>query len=198
MLCEVCTTYFASSILFLKDVVNILALSMPQMFSLSQFNKLSKALCLTSLIALVSASHLNNFSPKLANYSSTCRCIPGDACWPTASQWRSLNESINGRLIQTIPPGHVCHDPTYNATACAALQTVWPEPQTHYSIPASVMLPYFQNGSCTPFTAEAQTCELGYLADYSINVSSSADVIAGLAFAKKNNVRITIKNTGHE
>ena len=64
--------------------------------------------------------------------------------------------------------------------------------------PAEIANPYFQNQSCDPFTPESKPCELGNLASYSINVTSANDVIAGVKFAKENNIRLSIKNTGHE
>ena len=33
---------------------------------------------------------------------------------------------------------------------------------------------------------------------YSINVSQASDAVAGLQFAEQNNIRLVIKNTGHE
>jgi hypothetical protein len=58
--------------------------------------------------------------------------------------------------------------------------------------------PYWQNQTCDPYTPPSLPCTLGNYASYSINVSGAADVIAGLQFAAQNNVRIAIKNTGHE
>ena len=60
------------------------------------------------------------------------------------------------------------------------------------------MNPYFQNYTCVPFTPTSQPCELGNYASYSINVTEAHDVIAGIRFARENNVRLVIKNTGHE
>lgn len=60
------------------------------------------------------------------------------------------------------------------------------------------MNPYTQNYSCVPFTPSFQPCELGNYASYSINVTGADDVIAGIKFARKNNIRLVIKNTGHE
>ena len=62
--------------------------------------------------------------------SSSCLCIPGDACWPSTQEWIGLNSTIGGRLIPTVPLAHVCHDPTFDAAACTALQAVWTLPQT--------------------------------------------------------------------
>jgi hypothetical protein len=60
------------------------------------------------------------------------------------------------------------------------------------------MMPWFQNGTCDPFHAESTPCTLGNLVEFSINVTSARDAIAGLKFAQEKNIRLAIKNTGHE
>lgn len=64
--------------------------------------------------------------------------------------------------------------------------------------PAEIMTPLFQNQSCDPFTPRTQECVLGNHVSYSINVLSAADAQAGIEFAKKHNIRLVVKNTGHE
>ncbi|KAI0973506.1 FAD binding domain protein [Xylaria arbuscula] len=136
----------------------------------------SFSLQLLSLVLVSSA-------PALAgDSSSTCRCIPGDKCWPSSQKWSQLNATVHGRLIAASPSARICHEPNYNQTACAALGDMWELPQTH----------------CNPFTDPASVCTVGNYVDYTINVSSAADVAAGLNFAQKNNIRIVIKNTGHD
>jgi hypothetical protein len=65
-----------------------------------------------------------------------------------------------------------------------------------FSSSSSVMAPYFQ--SCDPYTSKTTPCTLGDYIDYSINVTSAEDVVAGLKFAQENNIRLVIRNTGHE
>ncbi len=60
------------------------------------------------------------------------------------------------------------------------------------------MSPYWMNNSCDPFFGPSGACTLGNLASYAINVASAQDVIAGVCFASSNNIRLTIKNTGHD
>lgn len=60
------------------------------------------------------------------------------------------------------------------------------------------MNPYFQNQSCDPFTSAQRPCELGNYVSYSIAVSGTQDVVAGIQFTRESNVRLVIKNTGHE
>jgi hypothetical protein len=63
---------------------------------------------------------------------------------------------------------------------------------------SSIMQTYFANDSCDPFSAESSPCLMGNYVEYAVNVSSANDVIAAINFAKKNNIRFVIRNTGHE
>lgn len=58
--------------------------------------------------------------------------------------------------------------------------------------------PYFQNQYCDPYTPRDTPCELGNYPAYFIDVSSADDIVAGIEFAAENNIRLTVKNTGHE
>ena len=57
------------------------------------------------------------------------------------------------------------------------------------------MSPYWHNQSYDPFMARAT---LGNYVSYLIKVRGADDIKAGIDFAKKYNVRLVIKNTGHE
>ncbi|KAK1766009.1 hypothetical protein QBC33DRAFT_123457 [Phialemonium atrogriseum] len=130
-----------------------------------------------------------------------CRSLPGDAGWPTVADWDNLNHTVGGRLIATIPEASVCHTEPYhnhNATACAALKPLWDFPQAHFAPPAEFGSGWFQNGSCDPFTPALKLCELGNYVSYAINVTGVDDVVAGISFSKKKNIRLVIKNTGHD
>ncbi|ORY11333.1 putative isoamyl alcohol oxidase [Clohesyomyces aquaticus] len=130
--------------------------------------------------------------------SPSCRFLPGDSQWPSTSEWEKLNASVSGRLIATIPFGSVCHDPTYNESACQILQQGWSFPHTHFDNPSAFIAAYQQNASCNPYTPRSQPCRLDNYVSYVINVSSAADAAAGIRFARDKNVRLVIKNTGHD
>lgn len=57
---------------------------------------------------------------------------------------------------------------------------------------------YFQNNSCSPFLAPGGTCTLGNLAQYAIDVKDASSVLAGIQFARTKNIRLIVKNTGHD
>ncbi|KAI0603272.1 FAD-binding domain-containing protein [Biscogniauxia sp. FL1348] len=137
---------------------------------------------------------------KKARNESTvsCRYIPGDDGWPAPALWNQLNKTVDGRLIATNPIAHVCHGDSYSEAECSELADQWDVPALMTSLPAEILAPWFQNQTCVPFTPVSTPCELGNYASYSINVSSTDDIAAGLAFAQENNIRLVIKNSGHD
>lgn len=137
----------------------------------------------------------------------TCRCYPGDLCWPTVLEWEAFNETIGGRLVATTPLAAVCHydDFTaYDADACAALVDEWPLPETHYLSSSSPMAPFWSNNTCSPYSTPSAPCSSAGLVQYAVNVSaesleaSIADYRATLDFISKRNIRLVIRNTGHD
>ncbi|KAK8218771.1 hypothetical protein IWZ01DRAFT_463799 [Phyllosticta capitalensis] len=140
----------------------------------------------------------NTFGTPSLTSGPSCRCMPGDACWPSTQDWNQLNKTVEGRLMLNVPLAHVCHDPFYNQEECEYLKEQWILSPVHETSSTSVMAPWFQNASCDPFTPRQQPCELGNYPIYSINVSSAHDVAAGLSFAREMNIRLVVRNTGHD
>ncbi|KAM3553744.1 hypothetical protein ARSEF4850_006774 [Beauveria asiatica] len=130
--------------------------------------------------------------------SPRCRYLPQDSHWPSFESWNRLNVSVQGRLLAGKPLAHVCHGSGYDAAACTDLANHWTEQAPYFSDPVNIMSPYWANNSCTPFTSPSAPCLQGNYASYAINVSNADDVVAGLQFAKKSNIRLQVKNTGHD
>ena len=57
--------------------------------------------------------------------NKTCKCFPGDACWPSEQEWSNFNSTVGGRLIKTVPLGSPCHYPDYDPALCEVLQSEW-------------------------------------------------------------------------
>ncbi|KAI2470764.1 FAD-binding domain-containing protein [Annulohypoxylon bovei var. microspora] len=127
-----------------------------------------------------------------------CKYLPGDVNWPSQDEWTTLNSTVHGRLIATVPLGSPCHDPTYDEELCASLQEQWLYSGIHLESSSSVMAPLFANQSCDPWQPQNKSCTLGNYVSYAVNVSGSDDVIAALKFAEEKNVRFVIRNTGHD
>ena len=156
---------------------------------------------LSTLLTLTSAVRIqaNSIALKDESSAASCRYLPGDAGWPNAEDWAQLNSSVSGRLIATTPPSaYVCHDPTYDETACAQLRERWDYPEAHFDDPSAFMSAYHQNASCDPYTPQSSPCLQGNYVEYAINVTTPEDAIAGVKFAEEKNIRLVVKNTGHE
>jgi hypothetical protein len=58
-----------------------------------------------------------------------CKNIPGDPDWPSQQQWASLNKTVGGKLIKTVPLASVCHSEgtfaRFNESACDTLKGQW-------------------------------------------------------------------------
>ena len=177
---------------------------------------LKQSLCLLA-IALAAQS-----TPTDKANGNACRFMPTDPQWPSAKTWNALNKTVHGQLIATVPIAAPCHDstapkgglsrdwPKYDQQKCTELQERWLEPELQYVLqhitilhtptddhsdadPTSIMAPFFLgNSTCNPFQPRAAACNIGVYSQYTINVTSSADVAAGLKFAEANNIRLVI------
>ncbi|KAI0172765.1 6-hydroxy-D-nicotine oxidase [Hypoxylon sp. FL1284] len=63
---------------------------------------------------------------------------------------------------------------------------------------SSVQAPIFANASCDPFTSKSSPCLLGNYVDYAVQVTGSKDIAATIRFADERNIRLVIRNTGHD
>ncbi|KAI8267230.1 FAD binding domain protein [Colletotrichum sp. SAR11_239] len=141
--------------------------------------------------------------------ANTCKCTPSDTCWPSLSEWESFNQTISGKLIRTVPLASVCYksEPNYNEDSCNTVLSNWTTWALHSSDPASVPSspslkgcePIYPNGTSINGDPDAGSkgCSLGALPPYVVNASDSGDIQRALAFAKDRNLRLAIKNTGH-
>lgn len=60
------------------------------------------------------------------------------------------------------------------------------------------MAPFFANQSCDPFQPVEKPCTLGNYVRYAVDASGPEDVAATIIFAKQHNIRLVIRNTGHD
>lgn len=75
-------------------------------------------------LGLAATAAAKSIFPRVTS-NSTCKKLPGDADWPSSSVWASLNTTVEGRLIASVPLGAYCHDAPYNIydeTMCNAVK----------------------------------------------------------------------------
>ncbi|KAK6344378.1 hypothetical protein TWF696_008015 [Orbilia brochopaga] len=131
-----------------------------------------------------------------------CKCQPKQSCWPDSHAWSRLNITTNGALLKTVPPGIVCYPgPAYDKEACEKISELSKLHTWISQSPFNVMHAGWNGNPCPPTngTEANGTCN-SLLGDpvYVINVTEPSQVEAGVKFAAKYNVRLIVKNTGHE
>jgi hypothetical protein len=127
-----------------------------------------------------------------------CKATPESPDWPAESEWKALNETVDGRLLKPTAPAAACHPAheLYNAEKCKSIQDSWTSSQWHSDNPTSSLWQNWNNYSCLPDSKNPCTTE-GFPV-YVVNVTKSEHVKAAVDFARTRNVRVNIKSTGHD
>ncbi|KAF5343248.1 hypothetical protein D9758_013433 [Tetrapyrgos nigripes] len=150
-------------------------------------------------------------SATLAAADLSCKCLYGDACWPSDSEWSEFAQTLTSPealIVGQRPPGAVCYksDPSYNEEACAFLQARVDDPVymssltngAHYNnFNAIINSTTILNCPYKP-ASDDDVCYQGRVPPYVVNVTKVEEIQSALAFAAKHNLRVTVKNTGHE
>ncbi|CAG8229306.1 unnamed protein product [Penicillium salamii] len=135
-----------------------------------------------------------------AKLISQCMQTPTDDCWPSIQKWNSLNRTVNGHLIANEPLAKPCYDGLEkNPAQCQKISKVYQDSLFREASPIGFTYPVVD--TCAPINgsiAGSPVCDLGSASVYSVNTTKPADVAAGIKFAKENNLRLVIKNTGHD
>ncbi|EUC29960.1 hypothetical protein COCCADRAFT_7910 [Bipolaris zeicola 26-R-13] len=130
--------------------------------------------------------------------AATCKTFPGDKNWPAQSDWTAFNRTVGGRLVATVPLGSPCHGSAFDSAKCESLKSQWQTEKIHYESSSSVMAPFFANQSCDPFQPRDRPCELGNYVRYAVNASGPLDIQNAVNYATQKNIRLVIRNTGHD
>ncbi|KAH8898772.1 FAD-binding domain-containing protein, partial [Thozetella sp. PMI_491] len=135
-------------------------------------------------------------------------CLAGDAsCFPGIDELAAFNASIGGRLSAPPPYGNVCYNGTFDLAACQELVNNKRKAAFRENITAAMMYvnnEFDENGlgcpvpNTVPSSPLLGTCALGALGAYFVNAQSAEDVSLAMKFAAKYNLRLRIKNTGHD
>ncbi|KAF9467718.1 hypothetical protein BDZ94DRAFT_980876 [Collybia nuda] len=142
----------------------------------------------------------------LALGKPSCRCLYGEKCWPKVSEFKALASQLSQPLLRPVPPESACYpisDPSGNCTDVTANASDgrWRSQQ-----PGSMQAPNFEtfifaNGTisaCYLDTTLGVPCNQGSVPVIGVDARSVSDVQATIKFVTKNNLRLVVKNTGHD
>ncbi|KAM3425914.1 hypothetical protein NHJ13734_009812 [Beauveria thailandica] len=142
--------------------------------------------------------------------SRRCRCLPGEPCWPSNSDWETLNMTLDGNLHTVTPLAKPCHMPDLDDTKCSFIRSQSANSSFRAATPGKLSsylcasqwtnweaLPEALQ-SCYSDSATRIPCGQGRISLYSAIVKSASHIAAAVQFASAKNIRLIIKNTGHD
>lgn len=133
----------------------------------------------------------------------TCRCLATDPCWPSVDTWNQLNTSLSGGLVAVVPPAKPCHGENINEAECQNVHKNWNDGFWRSDQPGALINVNFEIMSnetwgCQLNVSASTPCTQGNLPVLAARVTSLADVQKAVRFAAKHNLRLVIKNSGHD
>jgi hypothetical protein len=159
-----------------------------------RFSRAYGLVLFTILLEIVSGE------PQGGGFQPAARCknIPGTTGWPSEADWASLNQQVGGRLLKPPAPAAACHRNVQStgAPSCAQVNAGWGTHEFHINHPTSTLWQLWNNYSC-PISPNSPCTADGYPV-YVVAAQQPKDVQAAVDFARKRNIRLNIKATGHD
>ncbi|RDW65738.1 FAD-dependent oxidoreductase [Aspergillus mulundensis] len=157
-----------------------------------------------AMVSLLLLSLFLAFKPTLSasTPSRQCRCRPNDRCWPSEQDWNAFNRSINGNLIHLRPVGAACHGTEYDAAECADAQANTMNSYWRAAEPGALQTTNWESTGegatdCDINTPRNTPCRQGRIPLYAVLAETTEEIQTAVRFAKRRNLRVVIKNTGH-
>ncbi|KAF9970056.1 hypothetical protein BGZ73_007349 [Actinomortierella ambigua] len=162
------------------------------------------AILLSTTFIVAAAAPNDDPNQPLQPQLLQCKCQPHDPCWPTPSTWSSFNATVHGRLIATTPVAQPCYpsSPSYNPATCATVQKGYYYEDWRQQQPGAFQYTNWEVGQdgqgCLLSQSLTGTCAQGAVPVYSVKAATVEDVQATVRFASTHNLKLVVKNTGHD
>ncbi|KAF8238502.1 FAD-binding domain-containing protein [Tricholoma matsutake] len=140
--------------------------------------------------------------------AATCKCLPGNSCFPSQQVISAFEKTLSHPLIHPRPVASVCfpHDPSFNQAACDLVKNNWNNGTFRASLPNTLQFINWESiinstgiEQCDPFgNVQSSTCFQGRVPWGIVNVTTVSDIQNTVKFASEHNLKLTVKNTGHE
>ncbi|KAG7095768.1 hypothetical protein E1B28_006473 [Marasmius oreades] len=158
---------------------------------------------------LLSCSYFASLAPFVASLTSRgneCRCLYGDACWPNDSDFASLSARVSQSLIHPLPPAAVCYPVGNPSGNCTDVQLHTTDGNWRSDQPGSMQNTNFETfifpndtiSACYLNTTLGVPCTQGSVPPVGVDARTVEDVQAAVQFAANHNLRLVVKNTGHD
>ncbi|KAI0635699.1 FAD-binding domain-containing protein [Trametes polyzona] len=137
--------------------------------------------------------------------ASSCRCTSDDPCWPTQADFDGLARQVSQPLVRPTPPALPCYIDA-NSPECAVVRANWTNGNWRADQPGAMQSPNFEgfifpNGTvdaCFLNTSLDIPCRQGSVPVIGVDARTVNDVQAAVKFAADHNLRLVVRNTGHD
>ncbi|KAH9898377.1 FAD-binding domain-containing protein [Cubamyces lactineus] len=141
-----------------------------------------------------------------AGRTPQCRCLYGDPCWPSSSQFARLAEQVSRPLLRPLPPASPCYPASGPSGNCDEVRQSWSNASWRANHPGAMQGANFETfvfqndtiSACLLNTGLGVPCTQGSVPVTGVDARNDADVQAAVKFAASNNLRTVVKSTGHD
>ena len=138
--------------------------------------------------------------------TSTCRCIDTQPCWPNENEFATLASQLSQPLLYPRPPESACYPPSAPSSDCSIVIANHSNGDWRSDQPGSMQNTNFEtfifhNGTisaCYLNTTLGIPCGQGSVPPVGVDARTGSDIQAAVNFAKQHNLKLVIKNTGHD
>lgn len=133
--------------------------------------------------------------------ASQCKVYAGDDDWPSDSTWYAFNSLLDNGLLGVSPLASPCYTnwDNFDSDLCAEITSSWhSDSWIHSDHPSSIMSPFYEGSSCMPTSDEFSNCTLGGYPYHVVNATNVAQIQLAVNVARNLNLRLVVKNTGHD
>ncbi|KAI0969559.1 FAD binding domain-containing protein [Xylaria arbuscula] len=129
-----------------------------------------------------------------------CKVYPGTAAWPLEADWAQLNNTLDGALLKPVPISAVCYSGPYqNTNQCNTLLRNASSSRFYINDPLSVLAMWPEGDTCyVSANTTNLNCTQGGWPNYVVNVTTVKQIQGAVNFARNKNLRLIVKNTGHD
>ncbi|EMD95578.1 hypothetical protein COCC4DRAFT_35376 [Bipolaris maydis ATCC 48331] len=142
---------------------------------------------------------------RRAREAPRCKTMPGDPLYPNQAEWSLFDFFLGGALEKIVPIASPCYKQSqynnYDAARCAELVKDWNTEEIYYQDNGALMNPLWYGMTC-PIPASGDsangTCTQGGYSEYAVKVSNVAQIQLAINLARNQNLRLVVRNTGHD
>ena len=140
------------------------------------------------------------------NAANTCRCLYCEPCWPNKNEFAKLASQLSQPVLHPLPPASACYPPSAPSGSCANVTAHFTDGNWRSDQPGAMQSINFEIfrfhrghiAACYLDTTLGIPCEQGNVPPVGVDARSESDVQVAVNFAKKHNLKLVVKGTGHD